>query len=224
MPNSTPSLAQRSIWLFKGLYPYLGSPITCVTARNSLGPYPCNCGPLLTFPIAMGVRFFTVPAEMLREDKAEIEHLTSALETRERRKLVKTIVGRAIEEGERLLTRNSDGSLGSKEAAGKWVTATRNFISAAFRAGEATLLLSDSGYTFYSSDGQIGIWIKGRLRRLTELLARVETLDIRQRLRPHLLAIIWRAFGSRSIASRKIVFVELLGTGRSISDLARRGN
>jgi hypothetical protein len=134
--------------------------------------------PLLTFPIAMGVRFFTVPADMSREDKSEIEHLTSALETRERRKVVKAIVGRAIEEGERLLTRNSDGSLGSREAAEKWVTTTRNFTSAAFGTGEAALLLSDSGYTFYSSDGPVGIWIKGRLRRLTELLARVETLDI----------------------------------------------
>jgi hypothetical protein len=45
--------------------------------------------PLLTFPIAMGVRFFTVPADVSREDKSEIEHLTSALETRERRKVVK---------------------------------------------------------------------------------------------------------------------------------------
>jgi hypothetical protein len=121
-------------------------------------------------------------------DEVQIKSLSFALETRERRKAVKTIIGRAIEEGERLLTRNSDGSLGSKEAAEKWVTATRNFILAALGSGEATLLLSDSGYVFYSSDGRVGNWIQGRLRRLTELLARVETLDIEKDFDP----VSWR--------------------------------
>jgi len=134
--------------------------------------------PLIIFPIAMGVRFFTVPANLAREDQAQIKSLTAALETRERRKVAKTIIGRALEDGQRLLTRNADGTLGEKEPAEQWVATTWKFISAAFGPGEATLFLSDAGYVFYSSDGRVGALVKGRLRRLAELLGRVDVLDI----------------------------------------------
>jgi hypothetical protein len=36
--------------------------------------------PLLTFPIAMGVRVFTVPADMAQGDEAQIKSLTLALD------------------------------------------------------------------------------------------------------------------------------------------------
>jgi hypothetical protein len=65
-----------------------------------------------------------------------------------------------------------------KEATERWATTTHNFINATLGSGEAKLFLSDAGYEFFSSNGEIGNWIIGRLRRLAELLPRIDAMEI----------------------------------------------
>ena len=134
--------------------------------------------PFLILLFAMVVRFFAIPAKMAREDEATINSLTAALESRERKKAIKDIIGSYMQAGNELLSLDTRDDLSRMEPAEKWVIATQDFINAAFGSGHATLFLSDVGYTFYSSDGKVGNWIKGRLRRLNELLVRVDRLDI----------------------------------------------
>jgi hypothetical protein len=140
--------------------------------------------PFLILSIAMVVRFFAIPAQMAREDEATINSFTAALDSRERKKVIKDIIGSYMQAGNRLLSLGTRDDLSRMEPAEKWVTITQDFINAAFGSSEATLFLSDVGYTFYSSDGKVGNWIKGRLRRLEELLKRVDILDIEQDFDP----------------------------------------
>jgi hypothetical protein len=135
--------------------------------------------PFLIFPIAFIVRFFVVPSEMAREDAVRLAFLEDGRKEKERRKVVKDIIGSCIEEGEEIFGHpNTKRGDAMQDAAEQWVTKTHNFISTAFCSGEATLFLSDAGYTIYSSDGVVGNWIKGRLRRLNELLVRTDSIDI----------------------------------------------
>src|ERR1700730_12223835 len=125
--------------------------------------------PFLILLFAMVVPFFATPAKMAREDEATINSLTAALDSRERKKAIKDIIGSYMQAGNELLSLDTRDDLSRMEPAEKWVIATQDFINAAFGSGHATLFLSDVGYTFYSSDGKVGNWIKGRLRRLNEL-------------------------------------------------------
>jgi hypothetical protein len=106
--------------------------------------------------------------------------LEAQLDTRNKKMAVKAAIGRYIDAGNKLLISSSTGSGNSsmKKSAEQWVTNAHDFINAAFGSGEVTLFLSDAGYTFYSSNGMVGNLIKGRIRRLNELLIRVHSLDI----------------------------------------------
>lgn len=67
-----------------------------------------------------------------------------------------------------------------------WVDRVHALIESGLGPGHAALFLSDSGYVFYS-DGkhQAQIWVEGRLRRLSELLARLSALQVRMQFRPN---------------------------------------
>jgi hypothetical protein len=56
------------------------------------------------------------------------------------------------------------------------------------------LLLSDVGYTFWGG-GRVGNWINGRIRRLNELIARVDSLDIDRDFDP----VSWRVSHSDKV-------------------------
>jgi hypothetical protein len=134
-----------------------------------------TAAPFLLFPFAMIVRLFAIPAKMADEDKETIKSLAVALESRERKRAVKDIIGTYMRTGNELLSLDPPPHVSRAEP---WIKATHQLINAAFGSGEAKLFLSDVGYTFYSSDGEVRNWIKGRLRRLNELLVRVDTLDM----------------------------------------------
>lgn len=54
-------------------------------------------------------------------------------------------------------------------------------IDTAYGDGEALLFLDSSGYVFYgdgSKKSNVQNWIDGRMRRITELLRRTDTLTV----------------------------------------------
>ena len=64
---------------------------------------------------------------------------------------------------------------------------TKTMIAAAYGDGEAFRFLNDSGYTFLSGrppKGPLRNWIDGRMRRINELLPRVDTLTVRKDFDP----------------------------------------
>jgi len=94
--------------------------------------------------------------------------------------LVKLLLGKALTSGSHLIAeQNNKDDEQAKKDAETWVTQSHNLISAAYGGGEAALFLNDSGYTFFSSNGRIGNWIRGRMNRITELLPRADSLDVR---------------------------------------------
>ncbi|MGH7971887.1 MAG: hypothetical protein ACREIC_24500, partial [Limisphaerales bacterium] len=108
--------------------------------------------------------------------KAEAE-----LDAKDKKRNVKAAIGRYIDIGNKLFRScggNDGNDLHKKEPAEAWVTDSHRFVIAAFGSGEGELLLSDVGYTFYSGDGLVGNWVKGRIKRLTELIVRVDSLDV----------------------------------------------
>jgi len=60
---------------------------------------------------------------------------------------------------------------------------THNLINAAYGDGEASLFLDSSGYIFYSdgsNKSKVRNWIDGRMRRITELLRRTDSLPVKK--------------------------------------------
>jgi hypothetical protein len=114
-------------------------------------------------------------------------NVEAQLDTKDKKLRVKAVIGRYIDVGNKILgscVGNNGNDLRMKEPAEAWVTETQRFVSAAFGSGEATLLLNDVGYTFYSSGGLVGNWVNGRIRRLNELISRVDGLAIDREFDP----------------------------------------
>jgi hypothetical protein len=132
--------------------------------------------PFVAFPIAFFVKLLTVPAALNRETEFRLEALHVESDARARKRAIKGTVGRFIRSGNDMLrtTSNNDESL--REPSVAWVTSVRDFLVAAFGTGEAELALSDAGYTFLGG-GKYENWIKGRLRRLQELMARADSIE-----------------------------------------------
>lgn len=101
---------------------------------------------------------------------------------RQKNVLVKNLLGKEIESGQDLLRDQSDkpDDQANKDAIA-WGKKTHDLIEAAYGDGEATLFMSDAGYTFYtdsSTKTTIRNWIIGRLRRLSELIPRTDQLTV----------------------------------------------
>lgn len=101
---------------------------------------------------------------------------------------VKDFLGKAIASGTRLIDAQKDKDDDAAEkAAQAWGQNTRDLIIAAYGDGEATLFLDSSGFVFYGDNSRTSgtrNWIDGRLRRLTELLRRADTLTLRKDFDP----------------------------------------
>lgn len=63
-----------------------------------------------------------------------------------------------------------------------WIRFIRDFIAASLGGAESTLFMNSSGYVFYSGSGNTKNVMEGRLRRLSELLPRVNNLRINEGL------------------------------------------
>lgn len=108
--------------------------------------------------------------------EGERDELRRGRTTGERRGALKDALAEADESGHGLHASNP-----SMEAARKWVTQVHNLIEAGLGKGEARLFLSDAGYTFMADQHSTRqkLWVEGRLRRLAELIPRVDSLDLR---------------------------------------------
>jgi hypothetical protein len=96
---------------------------------------------------------------------------------------VKGLLAKALVSGDTLIRSHKDTNEDqAQKDAEKWGQQTHDLIAAAYGEGEAALFLDDSGYVFYSVPlpmNTIRNWIDGRMRRLTELLKRSDTLSTR---------------------------------------------
>lgn len=97
---------------------------------------------------------------------------------RELRVAIKDILARFIQDGQKLATQDADdGGL-----VDRWSTQLNAFVTDALGEGEATQLFSHHGYVFYKSQrtGKYYNRIEGILRRLNELIGRIDTVSMRQ--------------------------------------------
>jgi hypothetical protein len=97
---------------------------------------------------------------------------------------VKRLLGEALSSGGKLIGGQAEKTDDQCEHdAEVWVRNAHNLIEAAYGAGEALLFLDNSGYVFYgdgSKKSQTRNWIDGRMRRMTELLRRTDSLSVRR--------------------------------------------
>lgn len=68
----------------------------------------------------------------------------------------------------------------------EWITQTRDLVQAALGEGEAQRFLSSAGYTFYASDNdpKHRTDVDGRIRRLDELIAGIDSITLRPGFQP----------------------------------------
>jgi hypothetical protein len=152
--------------------------------------------PFCTLPVVFLIRLTTVPpklwAEQLadqeesaREAAAELDRLKNGATTTARRQAFKDALAVKLRSAKDLLKTPGITIPNAPDAdARAWGHSTHNLILTALGDGEAELFLSDAGYTFYSSDGPIASFIKGRLRRIGELMPRVDALEIKREFDP----------------------------------------
>ena len=100
----------------------------------------------------------------------------------------KRLLGEALASGGKLI-----GSQGEKnddqyeKEANAWGSKAHTLIDTAYGDGEALLFLDSSGYVFYgdgSNKSNVRNWIDGRMRRITELLRRSDSLAVRSEFDP----------------------------------------
>lgn len=112
----------------------------------------------------------------------------SSVSQRQQTEEVKRLLGRAILVGNGLIGRMRQLTQEeAKKQAEAWAQRTHDVIMTAYGEGEAALFRNDSGYTFYSSDhptDQVRNWVDGRMRRLTELMPRTDTLRVQSGFDP----------------------------------------
>jgi hypothetical protein len=113
--------------------------------------------------------------------------ITSAA-NKQKTEQAKRLLGEALASGGKLIGaqvgKNEDQCEQDAEA---WAHNVHNLIETAYGAGEALLFLDNSGYVFYgdgSKKSQTKNWIDGRMRRITELLRRTDTLAVRSEFDP----------------------------------------
>ena len=126
------------------------------------------------------------------EVRADNEMLSGQLTTSKKRRVVKNLLGEAQAVGHKLDYESSRPEGVEKERVHRWVDSTRDLIVAAFDEGEAQLFLSNKQYRHDELDKQFSGDASGlrhtdiqpqyrvgaRLRRLDELIVRMDALEI----------------------------------------------
>lgn len=130
--------------------------------------------------LIVGILVKAVSQEYL-EIEGERDRLQKERTTNEKRTALKDALGNASEEGQRL---HADSP--TKEAAEKWVNDTADLLEAALGKGEVHLFANAPGITLHSggNESRQQLFIKGRLHRLSELIARVDRIDLRSDFDP----------------------------------------
>jgi hypothetical protein len=124
----------------------------------------------------------------ITESDSATQH-TDAVAQKLKANRVKDLIGKALDTGKAIFVDTNLSDEQREKKASDWGTRTRDLIAAAYGDGEAFLLLDDSGYTFFSDAGnpnrsRIRNWIDGRMRRIGELLRRIDSLTVRSDFEP----------------------------------------
>ncbi len=100
----------------------------------------------------------------------------------------KRLLGEALASGRKLIIAQQATSDDQYEKdANAWGNKTQSLIDNAYGDGEALLFLDSSGYVFYgdgSNKSNVRNWIDGRMRRITELLRRADSLVVKSEFDP----------------------------------------
>ena len=139
----------------------------------------------LTFIAAISTLGYSWYRSALTELESAQNKIESAAQ-KAKNEQVKLLLGKALTSGTQLIAAqgNKDDTQ-AKNDAETWVTQIHNLIAAAYGDGEAALFLDDAGYVFYGGT-RIRNWIDGRLRRISELLRRTDSLTVRPDFNPTL--------------------------------------
>jgi hypothetical protein len=117
-----------------------------------------------------------------------INRQTESAAQRLKTERVKNLLGKALAAGEKLIREQGDKDAEQAEKdANTWGTSTHSLSAAAYGDGEAALFLDSSGYVFYgdgSPKSNIRNWINGRMRRISELVRRTDSLAVRNEFDP----------------------------------------
>jgi hypothetical protein len=139
---------------------------------------------VVTWIVFFSVRLFGAPARVWLREVKENERLSAVLANQKKRVQLKSLLGKAIVSGEKLL-QEADGDAANPESIEQealfWADRTKKLISSAFGSGEAVLFLNNSGYPVFVSQNklaQIRLFVDCRLKRLVELIPRADTLPI----------------------------------------------
>jgi hypothetical protein len=139
---------------------------------------------VVTWIVLFAVRLFGAPARVWLREVKENQRLIAILANQKRRVQLKSLLGEAIVSGEKLLQKSTSDTVNPdyfEQEALLWADQTKKLISSAFGTGEAVLFLNSSGYPVLVSPNQmaqIRVYVDCRLKRLSELIPRADTLPI----------------------------------------------
>jgi hypothetical protein len=138
--------------------------------------------------VAVGYGWYRAAASEFELANNKIQSAASA-EQKARTGLVKDQLVAAISDGGDLVQGlpNETDDFMAERSVEAWVHRTHDLIDAAYGSDEGALFMDNSGYALYS-DGtarrRLGNFVDGRVRRLSELLQRADSMTVREEFDP----------------------------------------
>ena len=136
--------------------------------------------PFAVAVLIFGIKLVAAPKVLAEETEQALSVLRRRADQKDRKRAAKDALGSFMNEGNNSFRDSRERDVETEAL--EWATRCRDFIRETFGSGEAALLLDDSGYTFFSggsAGGRMRSFIDGRMRRLGELLPRVDQMDLR---------------------------------------------
>lgn len=132
--------------------------------------------PIWSFVLIVVVRLIAAPYWMAQEEAEKLSKFITDEQERQRRIAIKTQLGRFLAQAKSLLQGEPD-----KDEITMGAVNVRQLISNVFGEGEAALFSDNSGMTFYgdgSEKSNLQNFVRGRSRRISELIPRADALPI----------------------------------------------
>lgn len=133
--------------------------------------------PFAVAPLIFVIKLIAAPKVLAEETEQTLSALRRRADQKDRKGAAKDALGAFMNEGNNLFRDSRERDVETEAL--EWATRCRDFIRETFGSGEAALFLDDSGYTFFSGSGRMRNFILGRMRRLGELIPRVDQMDLR---------------------------------------------
>ena len=133
--------------------------------------------PFAVAVLIFGIKLVAAPKVLAEETEQTLSVLRRRADQKDRKRAAKDALGAFMNEGNNLFRDSRERDVETEAL--EWATRCRDLIRETFGSGEAALFLDDSGYTFFSGSGRMHNFILGRMRRLGELIPRVDQMDLR---------------------------------------------